>query len=347
MKQFLVLFFAAVILGIFYLIVYLGAISAPPPAQQKPKPSSQNPQIFTSGSVVPQNEAALHFQIAGKLVSLPFKVGDNVEAGDTVAALDSTQAQEAVKTARANLKSAQSALDLVLDNIHLYQYGNGGFANIGSSNETQTQKTDREEAQAAVSAAQEALQSAGQTLSQYSLVAPFSGIISHEDVTSKDVNVTATTTFTVSDPTSAVFQVQVDDMDIANIQPGATAAVTLNGAKTARLRGYVSKIYPDTTTDSTYTVDIFVDGLLAQAKLGESGTALISPSPNSSVTVVPSWVVLGNRYVWVMEGNRLALKKVTLGDSRGGQTQIKGGLSAGDRVITDPKSIINREYLWL
>lgn len=305
-------------------------------------------EVTAPGSVTPQNEAVLHFQISGTLVSLPVKVGDQVSAGETIAALDSTQASQAVGEAQANLKSAQSALNLVLDNIHLFQYGNGGFSNVGSANETETQKTQREEAQAAVTAAQDALSSAEQTLSQYSLTAPFDGVITHEDVTSAGVNVTPTITFTVSDPSSVVFQAQVSDSDISAINQGAQATILLNDARNTSLTGTVAKIYPDTITttsgETAYKVDIIVPSLLNVAKLGTNGTVLIKASSIGAITEVPTWTVLNDQYVWVMENNHPLLKKVDVGQTQNGKTQILGGLTNQDKVITDPKLIISGEY---
>lgn len=158
-------------------------------------------EISGSGTVTSQNQSVLHFQISGQLVSLPHKEGDLVKKGEVIASLDSADAQHTETAAESEYRSAQSALNLVLDNIHLSQYGSGGFSNVGSANETQSQTTTRQEAQETVNQAYDNLQIAKKNLSLYTLTAPFDGILTQTDVSSAGVNVTPTTTFTITDPT--------------------------------------------------------------------------------------------------------------------------------------------------
>lgn len=67
--------------------------------------------VSATGTVEAAEEVKLNFKTPGRLVELKVKVGDRVTAGQTLAALDSRDAQSAVLTAEANLKSAQAALD--------------------------------------------------------------------------------------------------------------------------------------------------------------------------------------------------------------------------------------------
>ncbi|MCL4367294.1 hypothetical protein M1563_03965, partial [Patescibacteria group bacterium] len=101
-------------------------------------------QVIVAGSVSSESIANLSFLTAGKLTYLPLQEGSQIKKGQVVAAVDPTQAQQDVTSAQAEVQSAQAALNKVLDDIHLFQYGNGGFANVGSANETQTQKTQRQ-----------------------------------------------------------------------------------------------------------------------------------------------------------------------------------------------------------
>lgn len=326
--------------------------SAAPSQNQSTSLSHPKTEVSTMGAVASQNQAVLYFQVGGKLISLPFQVGDSVKQGDIIAQIDATDALHQETAAEANYRSAQAALNLVLDNIHLFQYGNGGFANVGTANETQTQTTQRQQAQEAVNAAYDSLQIAKQNLSLYSLVAPFDGLLTQESITTPGVNISSvtagTTTFTISDPSKAVFQALVSPSDLGLISQGTQATVILDNAKEKKLSGTVIKIYPDKTTtpagDSVYKVDISAPDLLTSAKFGSTGTALIKATSSQNITEVPTWTILNNQYVWVMEANKPVLKKVTIGDSGGGMTEIVSGLSQGDKVITDPKSIVTKNY---
>ncbi|HLZ10931.1 MAG TPA: efflux RND transporter periplasmic adaptor subunit, partial [Chloroflexota bacterium] len=47
--------------------------------------------VNTTGQIAPLTQAKLEFELAGRITSVPVKVGDSVKAGDTLASLDTTQ----------------------------------------------------------------------------------------------------------------------------------------------------------------------------------------------------------------------------------------------------------------
>src|SRR5690349_21609387 len=62
-------------------------------------------QISADGSIHSESEAVLHFQIGGKLIYLPFKKGDTVYQGQTIASLDSRAIQKNIQSAVDNYKN--------------------------------------------------------------------------------------------------------------------------------------------------------------------------------------------------------------------------------------------------
>lgn len=307
----------------------------------------QSLQIMAGGSIVSQKQENLHFQAGGKLVYLPFKEGDQVSAGQVIASLDSSDVQKSVDVAEANYNSAKAALDLVIDNIHQYQYGNGGFANVGSANETQTQKTQRQQAEGAVNAAYDNLQKAQNQFQNTSLAAPFDGTLVSEDARDAGVNITPATSFVIADLSQLVFEAQVPDSNIGDISVGDGVRINLDSARDRQFIGTVSKIYPEKIKLSSggegYRVDIESDQIKSGANLGTGGSVLFEKRTVPG-KFVPAWAVLGNQYVWVMDQNTPQLKKIEVGETFGDRTQILGGLSSQDKVILDPKIVIKKDY---
>lgn len=304
-------------------------------------------QVMAEGSVVSQNQENLHFQSGGKVVYL-FREGDQVFKGQVIAGLDSLEAQKNVTAAEANYRSAKSALELVIDNIHLFQYGNGGFANVGTGNETQTQKTQRQQAEEVVNVAYDSLQKAKKQLEETSLIAPFDGTIISEDVKEVGVTVTPAVNFVLADLNKLIFQAQVSASNITYITVGDKAQIQLNGMRDRKLTGFVSKIYPEKikllSGGVGYKVDIESDNLASSAKFGMSGSVIFENNLVSNGIFVPSWTVLGNHYVWVIEQNTPKLKEVKIGETFGDRVQILAGLSTKDKVITDPQLLIQKRY---
>ncbi len=304
--------------------------------------------VLSLGSIVSPSEQTLHFLAAGTVVTLPFKEGDEVKKGQVIAAEDPTTAAKNVSIAEANYRSAQSALNLVLDNIHLYQYGSGGFSNVGSANETQTQKTDRQEAEEAVNAAYENLQISKDALSKTVLTAPFDGTLIKEDIKSTGVNVLATDSFVLADLNDIVFEAKVPVSDNKFISLGKSVEILLDQPGSIPLEGLVSKIYPGQITlddgSAGFKVDVSSTQFNSQTPLGQTGSLLL-PQNLAGFLSIPTWTILSHQYVWIMKGNSPFLQKVEVGESYAGNTQILQGLESSDKVIIDPKKVIDENYL--
>ena len=70
--------------------------------------------VSGSGQVVVSSQVDIKPQASGKIVALNVKAGDSIKAGTTIAEVDATDAERAVRDARLNLQSAQVALDKIL-----------------------------------------------------------------------------------------------------------------------------------------------------------------------------------------------------------------------------------------
>jgi RND family efflux transporter MFP subunit len=309
-----------------------------------------NSQIKMSGSVVSNNQVSLHFKGSGKVVSLPFAEGDAVKKGDIVASLDTQDLSIALQQALNNQKSAHSALEKVLDDIHLFQYGNGGFSNVGSANETETQKQQRTAAEESAANSDEAVKAAQRSYQDAVLVSPIDGVLVQSDVTSAGVNVTPTTTFIVADPNQMVFQAIVADTDIDTIHEGDTVSIALDSNPDKPISGQVTKIYPQKVTISTtqtgYKVDVQSNELMQNGKFGSTGSVLVHAVSQAPLSV-PAWTVLNNQSIWVLDSGSPKLISIKTGETRNGWTEITSPLPQGDQVITNPEALIKRNYLLL
>ena len=67
--------------------------------------------VNSSGTVLPRTQITLAFPLSGMVSDVLVEVGDEVEAGQALAQLDTGQLEQSVAQAEANLKSAQARLD--------------------------------------------------------------------------------------------------------------------------------------------------------------------------------------------------------------------------------------------
>lgn len=329
-----------------------GSLATEDVSTSRAKHTSLAKTISGSGNVQPQNQETLFFLASGRVAYLGFAEGDRVSEGVVIASLDATVLEHSVTSAEAQYRSAQAALNKVLDDIHLFQYGNGGFANVGSANETQTQKTARQEAEEAVNVAYDNLQSAKKELELSTIIAPFNGKISSIQNISPGTNVSlvSDSSVTVAGGGPLKFVANILEQDIGNIHQGQPVTIKLDADKLNNFKGTVEKIAPTQTVlpdgRKIVKVDIQSDDLQTNARAGQTGTIEVSINLNQNA-VVPSWLILANKYIWVFSANRPQLKQITAGQTVDGFTQVTSGLSGQDQVILNPEVIAKGRYKFL
>lgn len=320
--------------------------------------------IIADGTVTAQDEADLHFQTGGKLASLPYKEGDTVSQGATIAQLDTyviqqqlTQALNSYKIARDNFDQAQAgqtegafqhtSTQSTTNGTQTYTTSQNSFGgDIGYTYLNDVAKRIVDENQANLDNSVINVQIANYALQMATITSPINGILTHEDVTVAGQNVTPETTFTVADPSTKVFRANVPASDIDFISKGMNASVILDGVQN-KITGTITNIYPSKITspdgEEVYQVDIQSNDIKNSSKLDQSGTAIIMTNAQN-VILVPAWTVLSDKYVWVDNSGKPELKAVTVGKLHGSEIEITGGLSKNDRVITDPNVITAKKY---
>lgn len=317
-----------------------------------------NSTVTADGSMTAQSQANLHFQISGKLVRLPFKKGDTVKAGQTIASLDSYTIQKQLQAALNTYRSARDSFDQVNDNSHNgvqkaqltnpYDYyakaGMGLDMKENAINDAIKRIVDQNQANLDNSVIN--VQLANYAFQLSTITTPIDGILLNEDVTVSGLNITPNTNFTVADLSTTVFRANIPVNNINYITLGATAEIAIDGRQD-RIQGIVVDIYPAKVTlpngQSVYQVDIQSDELVKLTKLDQTGTAMIKTN-SENVALVPAWTVLGGKHIWIENNGRPELKDVKVGKIYGQEIEIKEGLTSEDKIIIDPKLIKSSSY---
>jgi RND family efflux transporter MFP subunit len=292
--------------------------------------------IQADGVVASQNRAALHFQTGGKLIYLPFKEGDKIYQGQIVAQLDTAKLAANLRQAEQDFIAAKAQSERLYD-----KQGN-------KTDESFDEKVARTAIDAAQNKAYDNVVKARQDLADAVLTSPINGVITQEDVTVTGINVTPSTSFTVADPSTLIFQANVLENDVDFLSIGNVATISFGDESGKSITGIVSKIYPDKITLSTgqkaYLVDIESAKADQLSTMGKSGTVLIQSNSQNNVKLVPTWAVLNHSSIWVLANNKPVLRDVKAGKTHGNLTEIIDGLAAGDKVIINPESIAAEKY---
>ena len=354
---FAIIAIAAIFVGTEFFIFNL--LSTPPSANHNSQPTTAasvkfvSSTITASGAITAQNRATLNFQTAGKLTYLPFKEGDTVAAGRTIAKLDTYALQRQLTVALNNYKTTRNSFDQTQqnaqDNVLKTQIAptyisNNAFENSTVVNDALKRLVDQ--SQAGLDNSVINVDLANYAIQLSTLNSPINGIILHQDVSVAGLNVTPATSFVVADPATMVFRANVSPEDIYYVTVGNSASLAIDGVPT-KLTGTVIKIYPSKVVlangQAVYQVDISSPELTKQAKFDLTGTAIISTN-SQNVALVPAWTVLSGKYIWTNNSGAPVLKSVTVGKIHGNEIDITDGLSPTDKIIIDPKSIPSTQY---
>lgn len=305
------------------------------------KIGSLSTTISASGMVKTNNQATMGFLSVGRLASINFKEGDKVKKGAVIATLNNVAQKTAVSDAESDYKYYQSALNKVLDDIHLYQYGMGGFANIGTNNETQAQKTSREQAEMLRDSAYQALVSAQNAYSLTTIIAPFDGVISDISNMEAGQNITATggASVTMVGTAEYKFVAEVDEIEFRNLTASQSGEIILDAYPDDKFTGVISYIGVAAQKLSTGGSIVPVELLMeSNEKLlsGLNGEVTFTLTTKENILTLPKTAVRkndGTDFVYVLQDSKPVTKNITLGESLGNQIEISSGLSEGEKVI--------------
>jgi len=192
---------------------------------------------------------------------------------------------------------------------------------------------------------QQALEQAQKDLSEATITAPFNGVVASVDADEGDSVSATMTIINLIDLTSMELEVEVDEIDIAEVKPGQRAIIEVDALPALQLEGEVASISllsKETGGLVLYEVTIGFDVPQGyNLKIGMSAIADIILEERSNVLLVPNRAISqdsqGKPVVKVMVDEEMEERPVVTGISDGFDTEIVDGLSEGDVVVIETK----------
>lgn len=300
-------------------------------------------EVSTSGVLTGKNSALLHFKTAGELSYLNVKVGDSVFAGQTLAGEDTQDLAIALQQAQNNLRAQQANTEKTLDDIHLFQYGNGGFGNVGTGNETETLKNNRTATEVTRDNAVDSIKSALRAFQDTVITAPYQGVVTQADFLPGQFVLSSDTIAKIVDFSQIYFDADIDEADISKITLGQRSQVSLNAYGDRVFPGVVSEIIPRTKTTSNgatvVTVRVLLDDQSIQKIDGLNGQVTITIRELPNVLAIPQEALKSDGTVLVKTDQDYRPVKVTTGERSDNDIQVISGLKEGEQIVKNPSSL--------
>lgn len=295
----------------------------------------QWPQIVhANGAVAAWQEAVIGAETGSlRIVEVLADVGDHVKRGQLLARLADETVKADLGKQEAALAEARAGLDQAEANLRRSQV----VANSGSlsSQQLDQYRIAAQSARASLASAQAQLDSERIRLQQTRIVAVDDGMISSRSALLGNVVSTGTELFRLVRQERIEWQAEVDARQLAQIQAGQTARLTLPSGKS--VEGRVRLASP-TLSLQTGRAIVYVQlpaGSGAQAGMYASGT--IEQAATPALTLPESALVLrdgrSDVYLFRAEGNTVARRRVETGRRHEGRVEILSGLEAGAQVV--------------
>ncbi len=199
-----------------------------------------------------------------------------------------------------------------------------------------------EQLQLQVDNAQADLDEAEAMLASATLTAPFDGVVSSVNVIVGDEVTANTTILHLVDIDTMQVDASVDEIDVAQVETGQMATITLDALSNVILRGTVTAVSPLASSQSgvvSYPLTIaLIDAAGKGLRDGMSATIEIISIQAEDVLLIPTQAITRNRMEQVVNvvideaTGETEERVVQTGETNGTMTEVTGGLSEGEQV---------------
>ena len=300
------------------------------------------PRVLTSnGNVAAWQEAVISTEVSNlRLTAVQVNVGDQVKKGQVLARIARDTVEAELSQAQASVAEAEAMLSEARANgDRARQYQKTGFLSAQQINQYLTaEKT----AVARLNAARARLQTERLRLAQTVVRAPDDGVISARTATIGSLAQPGQELFRLIRGNRLEWRAEVSAADLARLKPGMTATLTSPDGKQVQgrvrmvaptvdpqtLNGLVYVDLPQTASDNGLRAGMFAQGVF------ELGRARAMSLPQSAVVLRE-----GFSYVFQLDGAagakqaQVSQVKVGIGQRRGDQIEIVGGIQPDARVV--------------
>ena len=323
----------------------------------KVAPANIQNSITATGTIEPVTSVTVGTQVSGIVNKLYVDYNSVVKKGQVIAELDKTNLISELKTAQANLTSAQSTLNYQAENFKRYAtlYKKGLVSADDYENAQLTYKQAKEQ----VASAQETVRKAQTNLGYATITSPIDGIVLSKSVEEGQTVAASFSTpelFTIAkDLTNMQVVADIDEADIGDVADGERVTFTVDAYPDDLFKGVVKQVRQEaTTTNNVVTYEVVISAPNTDLKLKPGLTANVTiytaerkgvlSVPSKALRFTPTKETMGNKKivdteaknkVWTLENNNtLRAHAVNIGMTDGTHTQILSGISQGKEVVT-------------
>ncbi len=294
--------------------------------------------LSVTGALRALNQAQVKARVAGEVQEVLVREGESVKAGQLLVKMDVREYKARAEQARGAMLAAQGQLDIAektRDNNRALLAKNFISRNAFDNAESQyaIARANLESARAALDVTQKAL-------SDTTIRAPISGVVSSRSVQPGEKVAADNKLLEIVDLRSLELEAAVPAHEILNVSLGQDVQLRFAGLDKT-VNGKVVRINPATQAGSrSILAFVQVDNPDNTLKAGMFGEARLTLQKKQGVLAIPATALrndAGSTYVYTVENGRLAKKVLKLGlagsNAEEAAVEVLEGLAPGAQVV--------------
>lgn len=329
--------------------------------------------VIASGSIDSSNKVDVGAQVSGKITKLHVKLGQQVKKGDMIAEIDSTTQLNSLNTAKAalashqaQLKAKQTAYNVALSNhkrqSKLYSQQSTSLDNLNSAkNSLDAAKSEMDALQESIKQAEIQVNTAETNVGYTKITSPIDGTVISTPISegqTVNANQTTPTIVTVANLQKMLIKPEISEGDITKVKAGQEVEFTILSDNKTKYQAVIDSVDPATTTISDaraissssnsssssssvsavyYYANMQVDNPNGILRIGMTTESTIKIASVKNVLAVSNMALRhqnGKYFVQILtDKNQAEEREVEIGVQNDFQTEIKSGLTEGEKVI--------------
>ena len=311
-----------------------------------------------AGTVKARRRADLSPEMGGRVIELDVAAGESVVARQVLLRLDASSQRAQLEKARRDVITAEARREeacLAAEQAQREYVRHQALADRLIVSQSLLEQLESQSRTAAVgcSASAAAIESARATeaildneIAKTVLRAPFDGVIAElsvelgEYVTPSPPGLPIPPVMEIIDTSSIFISAPMDEVDSARVKPGQPVRVTIDPFPDQEFPGRVDRVAPYVLDLEAQNRTVEIEVRLADAEFastllpGTSTDVEVILETREDVLRIPTSTLLEGNAVLLLEADVIVRREVQIGLRNWDFVEIRGGLSADDRVVT-------------
>lgn len=325
-------------------------------------------EAFGRGTVESQREAAVGFDLVGRLSSVMVDEGARVTLGQELARLETNQAQADLQAAQTGVSAARSSLARIAADedrarsvlgtaerelartesllasgaIPAQQRDDAADRQRVAQAELDRVLAQRSEATRGIDYAAGGAEQRRVAMVRATLLAPFDGLVTRRLRDPGDTVAIGSTVLRIVDTSRVYVSASIDETVLPQLAPDQLATIAFPGSDVP-IAGKVARIAWESDRQThELVVDVTPDKLDRRVAIGQRADVRIELARHPNVLRVPLAMVQRDDrgpFVWVDRGGRARVARPKMGPAGDGWVAIDEGLAEGDVLLAPARGV--------